>query len=821
MASGLFYSAFLASPLSTEQVLGRTYITMSASPYSIATLFAKLRSIRSHLSPALLSPKGLARRALIAICAVVVLLYVLPLPPLFVGKGLDPSWQAALHVAFERKLVFGSQIIFSYGPFGFTQTRTYWPGLFWITMSFWGALGIVLLIAIRKTMVDTRWPLTYFLSITSISAIASVFAPDALVIGCFLLAGWSAVYRPHSLSIAYQVAVIAAFGLTKIPFLVAGFLTIVAIVSILLMQRRRPAALTAMVVYPGTLIVLWIIAGQPLSGLISFLIGGSDMVGGYADAMSISGPISETIGFIVVALSISAVIVFDKIGKKSTSHATAVLFTAALLIIGFKQGFTRHDGHALIGMLILAYVATIVCMQIPERKTTVHTPLRLATAAACVAILVPAFELYTNMFPLSVIELLAKHGRDASKQLAALAIAPDRLRSEHNAALVRIRAESPLPDIRGSVDIYSYDQSVLFSHNLDWNPRPAFQSYSAYTPRLARLNQEHLIGTQAPTNLLVAIQPIDSRLPALEDGSSWIEMIRHYSVSDVGQWIHLKRRSGEVDIQTTPYKTINAQGWTEIPPTSSGELWQAAIRVRKSSISRLREILLAPPMRYIELRLADGSTRKFRLPIRMAESPFLLSPLVDNSSDFARLFGCNSVLPGRTVKALRVITDSADTLEYEITLNKVTVSRPADSNRSEASGEMCALQMISAPEAVFNDPWIIETDGSGLNAHPPTVFRVLNAPKSIEICTRMRKRALVEGNSDGYVVSVVQAGREERLIERMNVLPKQLNQESCITSALPPPTADSEVQVRIEPGGNSAWDWVYVSKFKPQYASAP
>jgi hypothetical protein len=37
--------------------------------------------------------------------------------------GLDASWQAALYMAAERGLGFGTQIVFTYGPLGFLNQR--------------------------------------------------------------------------------------------------------------------------------------------------------------------------------------------------------------------------------------------------------------------------------------------------------------------------------------------------------------------------------------------------------------------------------------------------------------------------------------------------------------------------------------------------------------------------------------------------------------------------------------------------------------------------------------------------------------------------
>ncbi|AEE13958.1 hypothetical protein Thena_0311 [Thermodesulfobium narugense DSM 14796] len=56
------------------------------------------------------------------------------------GSGLDPSWQFAMNYAFEHRLIFGKDIIFTYGPLGFLAT----PGPMYLPLIF--ANPILLLI---------------------------------------------------------------------------------------------------------------------------------------------------------------------------------------------------------------------------------------------------------------------------------------------------------------------------------------------------------------------------------------------------------------------------------------------------------------------------------------------------------------------------------------------------------------------------------------------------------------------------------------------------------------------------------------------------
>ena len=68
----------------------------------------------------------------------------------------------------------------------------------------------------------------------------------------------------------------------------------------------------------------------------------------------------------------------------------------------------------------------------------------------------------------------------------------------------------------------------LIASGSPWSPRPTIQSYVAYSEQLARINRDHLLGIRAPRNLAFKVEPLDDRMPALEDGASWSVILRNY-----------------------------------------------------------------------------------------------------------------------------------------------------------------------------------------------------------------------------------------------------------------------------------------------------
>jgi hypothetical protein len=202
-----------------------------------------------------------------------------------------------------------------------------------------------------------------------------------------------------------------------------------------------------------------------------------------------------------------------------------------------------------------------------------------------------------------------------------------------------IRIAYPLPDFQGSGDVYTYETSVLLASNNEWNPRPVFQSYTAYTPVLARLNEQHLRGPDAPDWVLIDLQTIEGRLPSLDDGASWPALFDNYSfVSYDGHYV-LMRRGPVIQAQSN-YSQIHTEacrtGQTFSLPQADGLLF-AEVDLKPTLLGRLLLAFFNPPQLHIVIGLASGKTEHYRVTSNMMETGFLLSPFISNTKDFAVL----------------------------------------------------------------------------------------------------------------------------------------------------------------------------------------
>ena len=74
-----------------------------------------------------------------------------------------------------------------------------------------------------------------------------------------------------------------------------------------------------------------------------------------------------------------------------------------------------------------------------------------------------------------------------------------------------------MPQLNGDVDVYPWQQDVVFAYGLHYHPRPVIQSYSAYTPKLAEINAAFLRDGQSAENILFRVESFCMQYPSLDD----------------------------------------------------------------------------------------------------------------------------------------------------------------------------------------------------------------------------------------------------------------------------------------------------------------
>ena len=200
--------------------------------------------------------------------------------------------------------------------------------------------------------------------------------------------------------------------------------------------------------------------------------------------------------------------------------------------------------------------------------------------------------------------------------------------------------------------------------------RAVIQSYTVYTPRLARMNADHLRGPAAADCILFGIMPIDGRYPSLEDGLSWPELWSRYEPDPVDlpfsalEYLVLRKAKEARPWRLVPIGESKAEigSPVEVPAAEKGPVW-VELEIDPSLAGRLAETALKCPPVSLNIQLKNGASGEFSLVRKLTGAGFLLSPLIADASWFGWMASTpwgdphwQSALADRSVRAMTVHT---------------------------------------------------------------------------------------------------------------------------------------------------------------------
>lgn len=603
------------------------------------------------------------RTLLLGLLLLTMVVKLVPFAPNMPTPGLDGSWVYGTAVAAQQKLAFGTQTIFTSGPYSPVYTKVYIPQTYplmllaslYLALAFFGCFFVI------AEKAPKWWPL-----LVTGALLCVMGAPDSLLFGFPLALGVAVVESigveplpSGSARWAYLAGIGLLFGglgllpLVKGTMLVLCAFAVAISFGVLAWRRAWELAAVSLAAPLVTCVAFWMAIGQRLSDLPGYFSTMGDMISGYSEAMSlipqyyptlaaspqvVNALYAELLAFIVVAAFMVLAAWWGKEGPLAERIAFAVLF-GVFLALAFKSGFVRHDGHAM-----TAAEAMLIAMAF--MPLLIRSWIRPVTIALAIGVFV-AFYLQFN--PITAFNPLAVY----ASPFKAIAQAGS-LRADFERANAEIKQKSPLPHLNGTSDIYFFSQSDLITSGNTWNPRPVLQSYSAYTPRLAELDRDHLLGASAPDNLIVRLESLDFRYPTLDDGASFPAMFGRYRpIGEAGPYVFLRKVANPAPgSNLVPIGEVDATlGQIVKVPVSDKPVF-VKIDVSPTLFGRLVGTAYRPGLLIMSVQKTTGTPEDHRFISGMGRSGFVLSPFLAKTKDFAGLYY------GEDLSAKRVVAFS-------------------------------------------------------------------------------------------------------------------------------------------------------------------
>ncbi len=593
-----------------------------------------------------------------------------PFSPKMPAANIDMSWALALNQAVTQGLAFGKEIIFTLGPYSFIYTKVYHPALdnWMIGGSFY--LAICYWLSLMYLMRSSHWHWGAFFAIT---LFLMLYARDSLLYSYPFLVGLNCCLRFGSLKSLQKIILFAPLGLLV---LVKGTLLILCAAIIFLsflffcFRRQVKNACIAVTVPLFSMLFFWIGIGQSLHTVPSYITTTLSMASNFTQAMALDLDYMEIFLYIANSLLLLSLISLQKqvIGlQKIFLFALFLIF----LFMSFKAGFARHYGHALIPATSLIIATLLLPFIFNYRWITLFILCSMGTSIFIIGHYTK-ISLYGNFISNYTSTWNGIKNRILHKEW---------LKQDFNLAMGFLHTQMPLPAFTGTTDIYSYNQAYLLASPNRWSPRPIFQSYSVFNAYQAQLNQKHLESIDQPDNLIFKVEPIDDRLPSLEDGLSWPSILVNYRPVQLEHnflFLHKKKQMTQIK---QFLKSISKQkhflGEKVVLPPSKEPLFME-IEIFPTIFNQIATLFFKPAPLYITLNLHDGSRKQYRLIANMAKSGFLISPLIENTTEFTLMYSTKNDLKEKLVDSFNIQINEAKNWqwqpEYRIHLKKINHS---------------------------------------------------------------------------------------------------------------------------------------------------
>jgi hypothetical protein len=545
-----------------------------------------------------------------------------PLDSLYPATGLDPSWQAALTIARTHRLRFGPELVFTYGPWGFldqpqAESRV---GLLAGTVFAIGAAAAAWLAgyAALRTVLGQRLAAVAAALLVSLCALTIV--PSALLLAACMLTLLRHVDRSAD-DAPWAPAVVAGCAalLLQVKFSEGLVLALAALCAALCAPARRWRRLaeTALALVAGT-VLLWLLVGQSVGDLPSWLREMRQIAGGYTEAMSLEAKPNVLPYLLIGAIDAVVIGYLVRAGRSRPARITVgvVVLAVLALYLGFREGTGRHGpGQQTYDYL---YCLPVLLWGISATRRSVFR-----IGVACLAVLLAA----GSWSPLSPTDAVDRWGRQlqllTDPGYRAQQLQQAKLTAQHHYALsAPMRAAVTGPPV--AVD--PWETTLVWAYDLNWRPAPAFQSYVAYTAQLDSLNAASIADAPADQEILrsTGTNSIDGR-NRLWDPPRYVltELCRYQPVLSDARWMLLRKGADRCGAaQSLPTVRVAAGQRLNVPVADADSLvTMSFVPDKPNPLVRLGRLI---DKSFHPLKIsADG--KAFRLPRALASGPLVVN----------------------------------------------------------------------------------------------------------------------------------------------------------------------------------------------------
>ena len=552
----------------------------------------------------------------------------------FPELNLDPSWIKALSYATKQHLVWGKDIIFTYGPWHMVSTRAYDPQ-FYCTLLLsqiyvWLAFGWFFFSNYKNILL-------YFFLITCAFLnlpIDTIFFAIAFV---FFLKSLSEDIR-NRIILCLFLLLSGFITLSKMSYL-PMYLGLMLLADIYQIIKYRKFPLYTICI-SASFVSFWMLSGHEVSDLPIFLNNIKPIISAYSESMQANKGVAvfyivSSINFVLILNLLYGAIKKGNFGEYRSSISSKLSFLIILIAVIFYQYLTikaasmrLDDGHSSIAFASSLFI--IVFLLLYPKQPIVSSAKDLSTIQKCIIV--------TNIILLLFLS-----------QPERLLLTPGNLNKKYNntqqelAKIAKTKlGDLKLEDIKGSVDSYPWDIAELLALNLNYSPRPILQTYSSFSLELQNKDLAHLQGNNAPQSLFFRIEDIDERFPTTTLGPSLLEILKDYRFkAKTGLGLFLERRKIPLNAKLVSENEVHIKNvfsdHVMLPKADENTIRIISIDMNLTILGHILKILSKTPQIGMDV-VTNDSTYSSRLIAPAAKAGFMISPVIKNQDETYTLF---------------------------------------------------------------------------------------------------------------------------------------------------------------------------------------
>jgi hypothetical protein len=443
--------------------------------------------------------------------------------------SLDPSWISGLNYVNIHHLTWGKDFAFTYGPLSYLSTRVGWGQSKYSLLLFDLFYFVNFLSIFFLTFKMSKEKIVTGFLIAAISIILPHYfgAANAFVLLAFLLF-WIrySLDQNHPIIYLFQIAILVLLFYIKFNTGLISFILFTgAIIYKFLAKKEKRLFLLGYLLAPFVLIYFSsYLFNVELSSYISSAF---EIVSGFNDIMYLPRGFGDRHVFALLILIFSGILLFYKVFKNQEQTLLKKLFIIFIFSISayvlFKQAFVRADeGHILeFYNYVLLLVFSVYDFHIQKSKFYLKGLLILNVIIA--AYYVKKLDANPFNFEVKLNKPGYVEGFKSFTDTSSVHLFPNNNQLPQN-----------IKDKVGNntIDIYPWNTQLLLENKFNFTPRPVFQSYTAYTPKLEEKNFDHYNSEKAPKYVLYDFGSVDNRYPLFDESKLNLLLSMKYSCVD-------------------------------------------------------------------------------------------------------------------------------------------------------------------------------------------------------------------------------------------------------------------------------------------------